>query len=688
MATVIKFKKAGFGELAAAKLESSGLTVEQALDLGMYDVGNAATLERYFEPVPALVIPYYDIDGRPLKGHKSWPEFYRIRYLGEDHSFGAATEEKPKRYVQPANVGNACAYFPQGTNWKAIAADPAESVLITEGELKAAKACAEGFPTIGLGGVWNFRAAKDGIFFLPELEQFDWTRRKVTIVYDSDYKDKPNICASMNAIAEELSERGALVYAASIPDVYEDDRKTGLDDLLKESGDEPLLTALATAAPLGFTRQLWRMNEELVYIKDPGLIVYQNSDQRQEPSKFAGHGDYMTLSVPENKVRADGTVSIQKVAAAPVWLKWPMRRTAEKLSFLPGEERFCEYKGSQVYNQWKGWGVEPKKGDVTPFIDLFNFIFDGATKEEKDWALDWFAYPIQFPGTKIFSAMIIHGRLQGTGKTLLGYTLGDIYGENFQEITSKDLLDSWWAEKKQFVLGDEVSGTDKRAEADAMKSLITQEHRTVNVKYVPQFTIPDCTNFYLTSNHADALFLEDNDRRFYIQEVRAEVPLPEAFYQKYDKWRHGDGPAHLMHWLQQRDVSKFNPKGPAFKTAARERMVNSGKSDLDMWCADLRSHPEGKLAVGQMRHQRDMFTSLELLNIYEAENERAIGKLTASGMGRALAKAGFEQVFSGQPIKTLEGKQGRYYIVRNKEKWLKIRNGKELAKHIALGPVR
>jgi hypothetical protein len=87
-----------------------------------------------------------------------------------------------------------------------------------------------------------------------------------------------------------------------------------------------------------------------------------------------------------------------------------------------------------------------------------------------------------------------------------------IYGHNFIKIKSKDLYDTWWAENRQFVLGDEISGSDKRAEADMMKAMITQEEVNINIKYIPQFSIPDCVNYYFTSNHADALFLEDEDR--------------------------------------------------------------------------------------------------------------------------------------------------------------------------------
>lgn len=676
-----------FSEEAAEKLESSGLTVEQAAALGMYSVGNAATIHQYFEALPALVIPYFGIDGKPQKAHPAWPEFYRARYLGADHSFAAMTGEKPKRYAQPGNTG-VCAYFPQLADWKAIAADVNEGLLITEGELKAAKATADGFPTIGLGGVYNFRSAKQGIFFLPELEAFEWARRKVTIIYDSDYQTNANVCAAINVLAEELSERGALVYVGLLENIFdEEDSKTGLDDFLVERGSDALEKVLADAEPLTMSRRLWAMNEEVVYVEDPGYVIAQKSGQILPVNNFTAHSRWATAHTPERKIKADGSLSVVKAPAAAAWLKWPLRESVAKLTYAPGEPRFTERNGVAMYNRWKGWGVEPKKGDIKPYLELLKFVFDGVEKEHLEWFLDWCAYPIKYPGTKLFSACLIHGRRTGTGKTLLFYTLKRIYGENFIKIKNEDLFQSWWYENKQFVLGDEISGTDKRSESDALKTIITQEEVNINVKYIPQFSIPDVMNYGFTSNHADAMFLEDEDRRYFIHEVPHAEPLPEAFYKSYDAWLNGDGPAALMYWFLERDLSDFNPKGPAPRTAARERMIMSGKGDLDAWCRELRENPAATLRVGQLRHARDLFTSKELLEMYQRDHD-AGGKVTANGLGRALGRAGFKQAYAGMPITTLDGKQGRYFIIRNPDKWSRVKAVKELARHIALAPVR
>jgi hypothetical protein len=63
-------------------------------------------------------------------------------------------------------------------------------------------------------------------------------------------------------------------------------------------------------------------------------------------------------------------------------------------------------------------------------------------------------------------------------------------------------------------------------------------------------------------------------------------------------------------------------------------------------------------------------------------------KVTANGMARALASAGFEQVYNGAPLLTEELEQARFFAVRNPDKWLGIKDRKTLAKNIALPPLK
>lgn len=668
-------------ELGKTKLQSSGLTSSIGDQLGMYEIPSAMLLDKSFEARPALVIPYMGTDKQPAAAHPRWPNFYRIRYLDKPaFGFKEAAGAKDQRYAQPPGSGT-CAYFPTNCNWEEIKKDPGFEIIFTEGELKAAAACEADFPTIGLGGVWNFRSSKEGIWFLPELEQFDWIKRTVYICFDSDYMEKPNVCLAINGLCEELQERGAYVRVLMLPGA-EDDKKVGLDDYLLENTPEDLAELLRTSEPLGISKSLWQMNKEVMYVENPGLVVVEEDGQKLSADMFKGHSRWATASAIESKVGAKGDILREKVPGAPVWLRWPLRRSVKAVTYAPGEPKITE---DNKYNQWGGWGTKPKKGDVAQWLKLTKFIFGSAEPGVLDWFYDWCAYPIQNPGAKLFSGVVIHGIAQGTGKTLIGYHLGLIYGKNFKEIKDDDLEQSFWAENKQFILGDEITGKDNRAYMNTLKRLITGSTVDINIKFIPQYELPNCMNFMFTSQHGDSFFLEDKDRRFLVVEVQDD-PLPEEFYLAYDKWYKNEGAAALHQWLLDRKISpKFNPAAAPPRTAAKERMIAATKGDVASWVAELKAFPDQTLRLGQMRYTRDLFTSKELLTIYEQDHPNS--KVTAVGLGRQLSAAGCVQVADGQPVIGPDGKAARYFAIRNIAEWKREKSRKFIEKHLQLQPV-
>lgn len=677
-------KRGEWTKLGKDKVLSSGLTTAQADALGMYEVVSAAALDKAFEARPALVIPYFGTDKKPLSSHPKWPNFYRLRYLGRDLiGFKELAGEKPQRYAQPAGSG-VCAYFPRNADWPVIAPDPEYEIIITEGELKAAAACGAGFPTIGLGGVWNFRSSKEGIWWLPELEQVKWVRRTVYVCFDSDYLTKPNVCSAINGLMAELQERGAFVKLLALPE-GEGEQKVGLDDYLLEHTPEDLGELIQAAEPLGITKPLWQINEEVVYVENPGLVIVPEDDMhKMSPDAFKSHSRWATAYATGTKVAVNGTLSREKVSAAPEWIKWPLRRSVRRVTYAPGQPLITE---SKELNQWEGWGSEPVKGSVELWHKLTQFIFADAGPGILDYFYDWCAYPIQNPGVKMFVGVVIHGAAQGTGKTLIGYTLARIYGKNFKEITDEDLEETYWAENKQFILGDEITGKDNRQYMNTLKRLITKETIDVNIKFVPQFQLPNCMNFMFTSQHGDSFFLEDKDRRFLVVEVTAE-PLPDKFYLEYDKWYKNGGANALHDWLLRRKISpQFNPMGHAPRTLAKERMIAATKSEAGSWVYDLQHFPDQILRMGEMKYTRDIFSSRELLMLYERDNPNS--KMTVGGMGRALGAAGLQQILGGQPIfNPNTNRNERMFAVRNTDIWKKCKDRKKITAHLSSAPVR
>lgn len=666
--------------LAQAKLESSGLTIEDAAELKIDFLTReeSATLVKSNGPLVSLKLNYHDpITGFPMGDWPKSPPYWRLRYLEQAHGFGSLSDKKPLRYVQPYDTAPV-AYYPQNVDWGEILPDATKPLIITEGELKAAKACKEGFPTIGLGGVDSFQAKKMGVVWLRSLEFVEWVGRYVYICYDSDMRSNPNILLACERLAEELESRGAHPYVVSLPELNGSDQKIGLDDFLihEDGGPEEFGVLLSEAEPLGLSRALFHLNDRYVYVADPGLIVNEHTNAKHSPGAFKEHVAAPSVFIAR-EFDQEGNIRTKTTSAAASWIKWPLRRAVEKITYAPGKPRFIT-NGIGMYNTWQGWGLEPRKGDVSLFLELIDHIFKGADPGAKEWFMKWCAYPLQYPGMKLYSDVLIYGRLHGTGKSLIGYTLGRIYGKNFTEIKQKNLHENHneWAENKQFVLGDDITGSNKREDNDLLKNLVTQREIRINVKYIPSYTVPDCINYYFTANHADAFFMDDDDRRHFIHEVKVP-PLDEAFYVEYDLWLDSGGASAVFEYLLALDTSDFNPAGRAFDTLAKKRMITETQSDLGAWVRRLVEDPDSVLRVGSIKLKKDLFTNRELLELYDPEKRTGT---TANGLGRELRRAGFEMVNQGKSVRLPEGNE-RLYAVRNAEQWLHV-DGDALAEHI------
>lgn len=638
---------------ARAKWKSSGLTDEQAKKLRLQPVPTANKLDAIMKPLGALKIPYWTLDGKPTA-------FFRVRYLEESAGFDKDKEKQP-RYAQPAKTLNEV-YFPPLLDWSKAAEDPSVPLYITEGEFKAAAGCSAGLFVMGLGGVDVWRSTKRECTWLPALERIVWKERHVGIVYDSDTAENPNVQRATAQLAHALLERGARPAIAEIPGAA-GGKKQGLDDFLLNEGPEALRRLLNDAPALPESEALWRMNDEVVYIKDPGIVIARDSGQKMSPSSFVQHAYANRHYIEIKNTKDGGQVQVEK-SLAQRWLAWPERFELKRITYRPGEGPFVDGQ----WNAWKGWGCAPSKGSTAPWQWLMEYIFRGD-KTARAWFERWLAYPMQNPGKKMFSSSAIWGIAHGTGKTLIGHTMLRIYGENGTEISDQDLHGSFneWAENKQFVMGDDVTGSDKRAEMDSLKRRITQQQLRINAKFVPTYVLPDCVNYLFTSNQPDAFFLEDNDRRFFIWEV-VGAPAERSRYRTYDEWyKSPEGIAALFDYLLKLPLGDFDPMGPALVTNSKRSMIEDNKSDLGAWCLDLSRTPEGVLRpLGERAAKHcELLTAAQLLKAYDPEGA---SKVTANGLGREMKRAGFRQVNGGLPVRTGVGTQ-KLYAVRNAERW-------------------
>lgn len=214
-------------------LQKSGLSSESMAALG-FRSGTADEVRAIlgFEAGPGLVIPYPDTQ----------PPFYRVKpdtpFMRKDN------ERRPAKYLSPEGALNR-AYITPAT--RTALADVKVDLLLTEGEKKAAKSSQDGFPAIGIAGIWGFRDRQHD--FIPDLKQIAWPARNVLLVPDSDIKSNPGVRDAVWELGWQLLQRGAHPRMIFLPP-QKDDSKQGLDDYLVHSGRDALCALIADAPAL------------------------------------------------------------------------------------------------------------------------------------------------------------------------------------------------------------------------------------------------------------------------------------------------------------------------------------------------------------------------------------------------------------------------------------------------------
>lgn len=612
-----------------------------------------------------FVLPYFDLSGKPTK-------FFRYRYLEETRKgFALQTDKKPLRYGQPASTVNEV-YFPPLLDWRKHLSSGAP-VILTEGELKAACATSLGLPTIGLGGVWCFMSKRAEVALLPQLAAIDWKSRLVVICYDSDAVTNPDVVLAEGTLARRLLAQGAVVRIARIP--TNGDRKVGLDDYLAAHGAETFKTkVLAKAFEFTPSAALHDFNVRVVYIHQPGIVYSYERKMMIAPAAFVQHA-YANEQYEEYSVDANGNTKVKTLQTAAEWLKWPGRAELTGITYAPGQSQITD---EGKLNTWPGWGVtDAVKGDVSPWKELLDHLF-GEEKAARTYFERWCAYPIQHPGAKMAVAAALWGSVHGSGKTMVGHVLMRLYGENATEVKDHDLQSARfeWAENKQFVLADDITGDDNRKVTRRFMTMITQSLIRLDIKYVKSFTLPDCINYYFTANDPDLFHLDDDDRRFFIWECLCGK-LPVELRNRLLRWRDSkEGKEALMHYLLTLPLGDFDPQAEAMVTDAKTDMQLLGKSDLGAWVARLKESPDSVLGT---RFRGDLFTAEELHLLYDPLGTK---RASANALSRELKRAGFRRPATGSPLKTAQGMR-RVFVIRNPDRWTSAKHGtwNEACKH-------
>ena len=270
---------------------------------------------------------------------------------------------------------------------------------------------------------------------------------------------------------------------------------------------------------------------------------------------------------------------VEDLKQHPVWRARAVY--IDQIGFDPGGED-----SNVVCNRWRGWSDlhRPPGASCELQLELLRYLCSGEpnSREVFHWMLCWMAYPLQHPGAKLKSAVVIHGP-QGSGKSMVFESYARIYGEYgvvLNQGAIEDRFNADWVERKLFVLADEiVARSEMHHLKNLLKTLITGEWVRVNPKNVAAHRERNHMNIVFASNEAQPVVLENDDRRHLV--IWTPPKLGPDFYAEVMAEIESGGVAALRDFLLAYDTGEFRPWTLPPMTHAKQDLIDVSSDSVD-----------------------------------------------------------------------------------------------------------
>ena len=274
--------------------------------------------------------------------------------------------------------------------------------------------------------------------------------------------------------------------------------------------------------------------------------------------------------------RADGGTT--RTSLAQWWLKQANRRAYTGMALLPEGPV-----PAGIFNLWRGFSVQPVKGDVAPMLAHVHMLCSGDAKLV-GYVLGWLAYCVQRPGQRPEVALVLRGG-QGTGKGTLFRVQARFFGSHGLHLTQPAHLTGNFNGHLRlalFVFVDEGFWAGDKAAEGVLKGHITEPTITIEMKGREVYTAHNKMKIAIASNGAWVIPAGNDERRYCVIDVPTTKAGDHPYFKKLHAWLLDGGDSHWLAYLLAHDLSEFDPR-LAPSTAALDRQKLESMPPLDRW---------------------------------------------------------------------------------------------------------
>jgi hypothetical protein len=330
------------------------------------------------------------------------------------------------------------------------------------------------------------------------------------------------------------------------------------------------------------------------------------------PTRAMWPAGSINARIPPIKIGADDEIK------ASTWLD--QNRPVEQMTWAPGlpeiiadrllfEGGWLDRTGIRCFNQYLAPTIIP--GDAQR-ADRWLHHVRLVYPDDAEHLLCWLAHRVQRPHEKINHALVLGGA-QGIGKdTLLEPVKHAIGPWNFQEASPLQVLGRFNGYLKAVILriseARDLGEFDRFSFYDHTKAYTASPPDTLRVdeKHLREYSILNVCGVVVTTNHkTDGIYLPVDDRRHYVawSEINKEDSrFDDDYWRRIYAYYEDGGSEAIAAYLEQVDLSGFDPKAPPPKTAAFWAIVDSNRAPEEPEMADvldLLGNPDA-LTLGQI----------------------------------------------------------------------------------------
>jgi uncharacterized protein DUF5906 len=290
----------------------------------------------------------------------------------------------------------------------------------------------------------------------------------------------------------------------------------------------------------------------------------------------------------------------QKTLPAAEWLDH--NKPVEQTTWAPGEPMvirhrliseggWVERKNATVFNQYRPPIIIPHNAvQAQRWLDHIHKVYPN----DIDHIVKWLAHRRQRPHEKINHALVLGG-LQGIGKdTLLEPAKRAVGPWNFSEVTPQHLFAPFNSYVKSVILriseAHDLGDVDRFSFYDHMKiyTAAPPDVLRCNEKNLREYNVLNCCGVVITTNYkADGIYLPADDRRHYVAwSDLTKDDFKDGYWNRIWNWYDEGGDRDVVAYLDEVDLSKFDPKAPPPKTAAFWDIVGANRAPEEGELAD------------------------------------------------------------------------------------------------------